>query len=56
MVQDHVLAGLIDQAFATELAEQAGDRLAGQAGHAAEFLVGERQGKGDRSIFFHQLR
>jgi len=41
-----LLAVLIDEAFATELGEEAGDGFARDAGHAAEFFVGEGHGEG----------
>jgi hypothetical protein len=50
VMEDHLLIDLFDEAFATELSEQAGNGFAGDAGHAAEFFVGEGHGEGDREI------
>lgn len=49
-MKDHLLIGLIDEAFATELGEEAADGLAGDARHAAEFFVGEGHRKRDRVV------
>ena len=50
MFEGNVLACLFDEAFAAEFEEDAGDGLAGDAGSAAEFLVGEGHGEGDGLI------
>jgi len=45
-----LLFGLVEETFAAEFCEEAGDGFAGDAGHAAELFVGEGHGEGDGKI------
>ena len=45
-----MLFGLVEETFAAEFCEEAGDGFAGDAGHAAELFVGEGHGEGDGKI------
>jgi hypothetical protein len=50
VMEGHAVVGLVDQAFAAEAGEEAADGFAGEAGHAAELLMGELQEEGDGEI------